>query len=153
MSHDKTLDSSESESLLGGQSMDLEMSSLLGPFSRKRGWSTSSFFVENKLSENTIECEVQQNDTLHSLALKYNVQVAEVKRVNNILGDGEFFALKKIKIPVRPASLLSEILPGDPTEQEHFENNNGWKVETKETPDKSLFSISVSSGQSSPGGV
>jgi len=99
-----------------------------------------------------MDCNIQPSDTLLSLAFKYNVQVAELKRVNNILGDAEFFALKKIKIPVQPTSLLTEILPGDPPELGVFDNNNGWKVENKESPNKSLFSISVSSDQSISGG-
>ena len=70
------------------------------------------------------------------------ITLAELKRVNKILRDTEFFALKKIKIPVQPTSLLTEILPGDPPlEQGMFENNNGWKVENREeTPNKSLVS-------------
>ena len=102
-----------------------------------------------------MECDIQAGETLISLAFKYNIQVAELKRVNKILRDTEFFALKKIKIPVQPTSLLTEILPGDPPlEQGMFENNNGWKVENREeTPNKSLVSnISLSSElQSSPG--
>eukprot|EP00092_Neocalanus_flemingeri_P006910 GFUD01007459.1.p1 GENE.GFUD01007459.1~~GFUD01007459.1.p1 ORF type:complete len:301 (+),score=92.67 GFUD01007459.1:58-903(+) len=140
--------SSESESLLGGQTDELlEMEGLL-----KRGSSTSSL-NRNK----TMECDIQSSDTLLTLAFKYNVQVAELKRVNNILSDAEFFALKRIKIPVRPASLLTEILPGDPAELEVFENNNGWKVENEESPSKSLIdsliNLSFSASEhSSPGG-
>jgi len=99
-----------------------------------------------------MDYDIQPSDTLFSLAFKYNVQVAVLKRVNNILSEPEFFALKKIKIPVRPTSLLTEILAGDPPDLGVFDNNNGWKVENKESPNKSLDSISVSSEQSSPGG-
>ena len=129
----------ESESLLGTQTDDFfEME---GFHPKKR----TSSFNGYKSRTQTMDCNIQPSDTLLSLAFKYNVQVAELKRVNNILGDAEFFALKKIKIPVQPTSLLTEILPGDPPELGVFDNNNGWKVENKESPNKSLFSISVSS--------
>jgi hypothetical protein len=61
--------------------------------------------------------------------LKYNVQLSELKRVNNILQDSEFFALKRIKIPVKPASLLNDILPGIHSEENR--RDNGWYVDHK----------------------
>ena len=91
---------------------------------KKRRGSTSSF-NSYKPRDHTMEYNIQTGDTLLSLVFKDNIQVAELKRVNKILIDTEFFALKKIKIPVQPTSLLTEILPGDPLEQEIFENNNG----------------------------
>jgi len=144
-------DSEESESLLGGQSEDaLEMAE--GLRMKKRGASTSSF-QGLKSRDQTMEYTIKPEDTLLTISFKYNIQVAELKRVNKILRDNEFFALKKLKIPVQPTSLLTEILPGD-APLDVFENNNGWKVENKEdSPNKSLISnISLSSEQqSSPG--
>ena len=58
-----------------------------------------------------VEAEVQPGDTLTKISLKYNIPVAELKRVNNILSEQQFYALKRIKIPVRAASLLTELLP------------------------------------------
>jgi hypothetical protein len=37
--------------------------------------------------------------------------LAELKRVNRLLNEKDFFAKKTIKIPIKPASLLTEILP------------------------------------------
>jgi len=145
-------DSEESESLLGEQREAAhELESLNIPL-KKRGASTSSF-QGLKSRDQTMEYTIQPGDTLLSISFKYNVQVAELKRVNMILNDAEFFALKKFKIPVHPTSLLTEILPGDPPpEQGAFENNNGWKVENKEdTPNKSFASnITLSSEPYSP---
>jgi len=75
-------------------------------------------------AETCMEAEVQPGETLASVALKYNVPPAELKRVNNLLKDAEFYALKRIKIPVKPASLLTEILQpvGDGPDE------NGWYV-------------------------
>jgi len=140
--YDKVKDDEEGESLLGKDTIQLGN---LHP--KKRGdWSPS----RHQARDQTIETDIQPSDTLLSLTLKYNIPLAELKRVNNILNDAEFFALKRIKIPVRPTSLLNELLPGVHSEEKR--NNNGWLVETKESPKilSSDISSYVSSGQSSP---
>jgi LysM repeat protein len=99
--------------------------------------------------DQTIECDIQPNDTLSNLALKYNLPLAELKRVNNIMKDSEFYALKRIKIPVKPSSFLRELIPGVHSETNRREN--GWYVESKEIGASSNLSSSlVSSGYSSP---
>jgi len=96
--------------------------------------------------DQTIQCDIQPADTLLSLSLKYNVPLAELKRVNNILSDQGFYALKRIKIPVRPHSFL---LPD--VHDERSRNNNGWVLESKESPTfSSNLSSRVSTGYSSP---
>jgi len=96
----------------------------------------------------TIQCDIQPTDTLLSLSLKYNVPIAELKRVNNILTDQGFFALKRIKIPVKPYSLLLPDVHGS----EKGKNNNGWLVESnKPSPTfSSNLSSRVSTACSSP---
>jgi len=139
--YDKVKEDEEGDSLLGKDTLQLGN---LHP--KKRGdWSPS----RHQPRDQTIESDIQPTDTLLSLSLKYNIPLAELKRVNNILNDGEFFALKRIKIPVRPTSLLNELLPGVHSEERR--NNNGWYVESKESPKS--FSSGLSShvsGQSSP---
>ena len=71
-----------------------------------------------------MQCDIEPGDTLLSLSIKYNVPIAELKRVNNILADQGFYALKRIKIPVAPFSLL---LPDDHEEER---SQNGWLGET-----------------------
>ena len=147
-------DSEESEALLGGGAESAHEMENLNIRLKKRGESVSSF-QGLKTRDQTMEYVIQPDDTLVSISFKYNVQMAELKRLNMILNDAEFFALKKLKIPVHPTSLLTEMLPGDPPlEQGIFENNNGWKVENKEeTPNKSMVSnISLTSPEpTSPG--
>ena len=58
-----------------------------------------------------MEAEIHSDDTIAKVALKYNVPISELKRVNNLLNDAEFHALKRIKVPVKAASLLTELLP------------------------------------------
>lgn len=100
--------------------------------------------------DQTIECDIQPTDTLLSLTLKYNIPLAELKRVNNILQESEFYALKRIKIPVKPASFLKDLIPGVHSEDSRREN--GWFVDTKDTPNSfsSNMSSAISTGYSSP---
>uniref|UniRef100_UPI00398F805B lysM and putative peptidoglycan-binding domain-containing protein 3 isoform X2 n=1 Tax=Pristiophorus japonicus TaxID=55135 RepID=UPI00398F805B len=91
---------------------------------------------ENELSEEDVECfelrprrkekirrttskdrlddivylirEIQEGDTLNALALQYCCTVADIKRINNLINDQDFFALRSIKIPVKKITLLSE---------------------------------------------
>lgn len=81
-----------------------------------------------------VETEVQPGDTLPSLALKYNVALAELKRVNNILKENEFYALKRIRIPVKPASLLTELLPSVHEAKGESQRENGWYVKEMVSP-------------------
>jgi len=76
----------------------------------------------------TIQRDIQHSDSLVSLSIKYKVPVAELKRVNNILTDQGFFALKKIKIPVKPFSLILQ--PDDNHGSEKGRSNNGWLMES-----------------------
>uniref|UniRef100_A0A0B8RUD6 LysM and putative peptidoglycan-binding domain-containing protein 3 n=1 Tax=Philothamnus irregularis TaxID=1899461 RepID=A0A0B8RUD6_9SAUR len=52
--------------------------------------------------------DIQEGDTLNALALQYSCSVADIKRVNNLITDQDFFALRTIKIPVKKFSLLTE---------------------------------------------
>ncbi|XP_062985687.1 lysM and putative peptidoglycan-binding domain-containing protein 3 [Elgaria multicarinata webbii] len=52
--------------------------------------------------------EIQEGDTLNAIALQYCCSVADIKRVNNLITDQDFFALRAIKIPVKKFSLLTE---------------------------------------------
>lgn len=100
--------------------------------------------------DQTIECDIQPSDTLQTLSLKYNIPVAELKRVNNIFKEAEFFALKRIKIPVKPTSLLNDLLPGVHSEESKV--SDGWYVDHRDLSNTMSSSMSspVSSGFSSP---
>jgi len=104
--------------------------------------------VARSPKDQTIECDIQPTDTLQSLSLKYNIQTAELKRVNNILNESEFHALKRIKIPVKPASFLKDLIPGVHSEDNRREN--GWYVDHKDASFSSQMSSGVSTGYSSP---
>lgn len=55
-----------------------------------------------------LEREVAEDDTLNKLALQYGCKVADIKRVNNFIREQDLYALKSIKIPVKPHGLLTE---------------------------------------------
>ncbi|XP_061478166.1 lysM and putative peptidoglycan-binding domain-containing protein 3 isoform X2 [Rhineura floridana] len=52
--------------------------------------------------------DIQEGDTLNAIALQYCCSVADIKRVNNLITDQDFFALRAIKIPVKKFSVLTE---------------------------------------------
>lgn len=96
------------------------------------------------VTHQSIEVDIQPGETLLSVALKYNIPVSELKRVNNLLTDNEFFALKRIKIPVKPSSLLTELLPSKSNNSE-----NGWIIRRAETPETGCTSSTVPSSPNS----
>lgn len=71
-----------------------------------------------------IKVEVQPEDTLQALALKYGCTISEIKRVNNIHKDNEIFARPVIKVPVQPFSFLTENL-------NNIQNNETNNIETE----------------------
>ncbi|KAM6222233.1 lysM and putative peptidoglycan-binding domain-containing protein 3 [Rhynchocyon petersi] len=54
--------------------------------------------------------EIQEGDTLNAIALQYCCTVADIKRVNNLISDQDFFALRSVRIPVKKFSSLTETL-------------------------------------------
>ncbi|NXF00975.1 LYSM4 protein, partial [Smithornis capensis] len=55
-----------------------------------------------------LEREIREGDSLNKLALQYGCKVADIKRVNNFIREQDLYALKSIKIPVKPHGLLTE---------------------------------------------
>lgn len=62
-------------------------------------------------TDSCVEAEIISGDTLAKVALRYNVPISELKRVNNLMNEAEFHALKTIKVPAKADSLLTELLP------------------------------------------
>ncbi|XP_004678197.1 PREDICTED: lysM and putative peptidoglycan-binding domain-containing protein 3 [Condylura cristata] len=54
--------------------------------------------------------DIKEGDTLNAIALQYCCTVADIKRVNNLISDQDFFALRSIRIPVKKFSSLTETL-------------------------------------------
>ncbi|XP_033824054.1 lysM and putative peptidoglycan-binding domain-containing protein 4 isoform X1 [Periophthalmus magnuspinnatus] len=65
----------------------------------------------NHSTTQVLERELQLGDNLNKLALQYGCQVADIKRLNNLIQEQDLFALKTIKIPVQKHSFLTEVPP------------------------------------------
>ncbi|CAH1797965.1 unnamed protein product [Owenia fusiformis] len=66
-----------------------------------------------------LERNVNEGDTIQSIALQYGCPVSELKRLNNLIQDQDFFAKKVIKVPIKRHGLLTELI-----EKENKENKN-----------------------------
>ncbi|XP_078283424.1 lysM and putative peptidoglycan-binding domain-containing protein 4 [Rhinoraja longicauda] len=75
---------------------------------RGRECQWSSVNAEKFNSTVVLVREVGDGDNLNKFALQYGCTVADLKRVNNLIKDQDFFALKTIKIPVKKHGLLTE---------------------------------------------
>ncbi|KAJ8947806.1 hypothetical protein NQ314_008549 [Rhamnusium bicolor] len=68
----------------------------------------TELFVKNKPQRKeipTIEKNVEDGDTLQSLAIRYHCTIADLKRLNNIDKENEIFAKRLIKVPHRPFTM------------------------------------------------
>ncbi|XP_028407047.1 lysM and putative peptidoglycan-binding domain-containing protein 3-like [Dendronephthya gigantea] len=72
---------------------------------------------------NIIHRPVFPNDTLSKFALQYGCTVAELKTVNNFYNEQDFHALKHIKIPIQPHSLLTERAEEERRRENAFANH------------------------------
>lgn len=61
--------------------------------------------------EQTLEAQVLENDTLSSIAIRFNTTVAEIKRLNKIERENEIFAYKVLKVPLTAHNILLDTLP------------------------------------------
>ena len=72
---------------------------------------------------NIIHRPVFPNDTLSKFALQYGCAVAELKIANNLYNEQDFHALKQIKIPIQPHSLLTERAEEEKRRSNAFDNH------------------------------
>lgn len=61
--------------------------------------SVSSCSPFSSRSANYIEHTVSRFDTLAGVAIKYGVEVSDIKKINNLVSDVQMFALKTLQIP------------------------------------------------------
>ncbi|CAK9312087.1 unnamed protein product [Citrullus colocynthis] len=61
---------------------------------------SSSSGVSGHGGSNYIEHQISRMDTLAGIAIKYGVEVADIKRLNGLAADLQMFALKKLRIPL-----------------------------------------------------
>lgn len=57
-----------------------------------------------------INYEVKPDESLRTIALRYGCSVSTIKRINHLMSDHEFYALRNIKLPVKKFGILSDVL-------------------------------------------
>lgn len=62
--------------------------------------------VTHHRQQQTIEAQIQKNDTLQALALRYHCTIAELKRINKIDKENEIYARTVLHVPVNAFTLL-----------------------------------------------
>ncbi|ELW52330.1 lysM and putative peptidoglycan-binding domain-containing protein 3 [Tupaia chinensis] len=90
--------------------------------------------------------DIQEGDTLNAIALQYCCTVADIKRVNNLISDQDFFALRSIKIPVKKFSSLTETLYPPKGRQTSRPSSVPFTPEQEILPASDSFSSSESAG-------
>ncbi|XP_070507237.1 lysM and putative peptidoglycan-binding domain-containing protein 4 [Chironomus tepperi] len=78
--------------------------------------------------EQTLEAEVLENDTIHSIAIRNNCSVSDIKKLNKIHQDNEIHAFKTIKVPLSAHNILVDTLP-----RTHKSGNNSPKAASSKT--------------------
>eukprot|EP00268_Persea_americana_P050127 TRINITY_DN542_c0_g1_i1.p1 TRINITY_DN542_c0_g1~~TRINITY_DN542_c0_g1_i1.p1 ORF type:complete len:108 (-),score=18.27 TRINITY_DN542_c0_g1_i1:227-550(-) len=77
----------------------------------RRSGSSASNHMTTVPSVNYLEHQVSKMDTLAGLAIKYGVEVADIKRMNGLVTDLQMYALKSLQIPLPgrhpPSPILS----------------------------------------------
>lgn len=56
-----------------------------------------------------VEKEIKDGDTLQTLSLQYGCPVSELKRINNLIADQDFYARRTLKVPMRRDGILLEL--------------------------------------------
>ncbi|CAF0845296.1 unnamed protein product [Brachionus calyciflorus] len=55
-----------------------------------------------------IDYNLIEDETLHTISMKFGVSIADLKRINSLHNDRDIYALKAVKIPIKPNSYYSE---------------------------------------------
>ncbi|KAM2892440.1 hypothetical protein COP2_010601 [Malus domestica] len=69
---------------------------------------SSSFWRDNSIGKFAISHQIVRGDSVASLAVKYSVQVMDIKRLNNMMSEHGIYSRERLLIPVSNAEILSE---------------------------------------------
>ncbi|KAL8602237.1 hypothetical protein ACOMHN_022750 [Nucella lapillus] len=98
-----------------GETVEFEMPAIRARRGANEG-GVSSLQAADEEEDVFYEKEIVEGETLQSLSLRYACPVSELKRINNLMKDQDFFARRKLKIPMHRHGILSEM-----TKQEEAE--------------------------------
>ncbi|RDY13254.1 F-box protein, partial [Mucuna pruriens] len=65
-----------------------------------------SFWRDNSLAKFAISHHITRGDTVASLAVKYSVQVMDIKRLNNMMSDHGIYSRERLLIPISNPDIL-----------------------------------------------
>ncbi|KAM7473763.1 hypothetical protein LguiB_021006 [Lonicera macranthoides] len=68
--------------------------------------SSGSFWRDNSINRFAISHRLVRQDTVASLAVKYSVQVMDIKRLNNMMSDHGIYSRERLLIPISDPDLL-----------------------------------------------
>ncbi|XP_051123420.1 F-box protein At1g55000 [Andrographis paniculata] len=68
--------------------------------------SSGAFWRDNSLSKFAVSHRLSRGDSIASLAVKYSVQVMDIKRLNNMMSDHGIYSRERLLIPVTKPELL-----------------------------------------------
>ncbi|KAL4198421.1 hypothetical protein AMTRI_Chr03g45820 [Amborella trichopoda] len=68
--------------------------------------SSAAFWRENSLSRFAISHRLNKGDTIPGLALRYCVQVMDIKRLNNMMSDHGMYSRERLLIPISDPKVL-----------------------------------------------
>ncbi|CAK9187570.1 unnamed protein product [Ilex paraguariensis] len=71
--------------------------------------SSGSFWRDNSLGKFAISHRLVRGDSVASLAVKYSVQVTDIKRMNNMMSDHGLHSRERLLIPVSKPDLLINV--------------------------------------------
>lgn len=79
----------------------------------------------------SVEIDVKENDSLSNIALRYNCKVSDMKRLNKLINEQDFYCLKRIRIPVIRHGVIEEQLrleeeEANNPESLHCRSNENW---------------------------
>lgn len=94
---------------VGIEDGSVEMTELRPRSRNKRSYASTKIASKQSKKTETIDREIQPSDTIQSFSLQYGCTIAELRRVNNLYSDQDFYALTTIKIPVQPHGILTEV--------------------------------------------
>lgn len=89
-----------------------KMSNRLRSRERNTTTYTNEAFVSTEPSTSQsfmyIDYNLSPDETLHTISMKFGVNIVDLKRINSLQNDRDVYALKIIKIPIKPNSIHSE---------------------------------------------
>ncbi|KAJ8772017.1 hypothetical protein K2173_027194 [Erythroxylum novogranatense] len=69
---------------------------------------SASFWRDNGISKFALSHNILRTDTVASLAVKYSVQVMDIRRLNNMMSDHGIYSRERLLIPINnPAALIN----------------------------------------------